>query len=93
MEKNSREKLEKIMETVPKLRDKLFARGFLFTDATVDEKEYPFYGLWNKVQLGEYCLLVSPKQHFYARIRDEKAMILAGHAYNPFSMCAKEDSI
>lgn len=93
MEKNSKQKLEKIMETIPVLREKLFARGFLFTDAEVDEKEYPFYGLWNKVQIGKYCLLVSPKQHFYVRIRDEKAMILVGHAYNPFSMCAKEDSI
>ena len=36
------------------LRDKLFARGFLFTNDNVIENEYPFYGLWKKEKISHF---------------------------------------
>ena len=35
------EDVRQVLEEYPQLRSKLFARGFLFTDASVDEEIYP----------------------------------------------------
>lgn len=93
MNKNTRENMEQIMKLNPELRNKLFARGFLFTGAEVNEMEYPFYGLWEKHKLGEYTLLVASKQKAHIKGSGDKKLILVGHAYNPFSMCALETEI
>ena len=93
MNKNTRENMEQIMKSDPELRNKLFARGFLFTGAEVNEMEYPFYGLWKKHKLGEYTLLVASKQKVHVKGNGDKKLILVGHAYNPFSMCALETEI
>lgn len=88
-----REEIKKLMNENPELRKKLYARGFLFTDDEINEKEYPFYNLWKKEKIGKNYLLVHPKQHFYIKTNGKKTIILIGHAYNPFSMCAKEETI
>lgn len=93
MNKTTRENIEEIMKNNPELRDKLFARGFLFTSGEVDEREYPFYGLWEKQKKDRYTLLVASKQKVYIKENGNTTLILIGHAYNPFSMCAVEMEI
>lgn len=85
--------IKEIMNTKPQMRDKLFSRGFYFTDGTVNEDDYPFYGLWNKEKFGKYTLMVSPKQSFYTQNICDGGVILVGHAYNPFKMEANESEI
>lgn len=88
-----RERIQKIMEDCPGLRSKLFSRGFLFTDAEVEEKEYPFYHEWGMEQIGRYRLLVSPGQNYHIHENMDGALILVGHAYQPFTMCKDEGMI
>ena len=85
--------IQEILEKKPELRDKLFARGFLFTNATVEADSYPFYGIWKEEYIGNYSLFVSPKQTYYNVTSEKGSFILIGHAYNPFSMTAMEDVI
>ena len=82
-----------IIEQNPELADKLFCRGFLFTSDEVDLKAYPFYGLWNQIRLQDYQIIVSPKQHCYTVSNDSATILLAGHAYDPFSMSEDENVI
>lgn len=88
-----KEDIKQIMNQYPCLRDKLFARGFLFTDDEVDEHEYPFYGIWQKATIDKFCLLVSPKQHYFVHSTNGCSMIMIGHAYNPFRMQSNENEI
>lgn len=85
--------IQQILSNAPGLRGKLYARGFLFTDGVVRPEDYPFYGLWQQRQLSKYLLLVAPSQHYYCLEEKEHALILVGHAYNPFSMEFDENQI
>ena len=44
--------LKQILDTRPDMQPYLFSRGFLITDANVDEESCPLYGNWNKAELG-----------------------------------------
>lgn len=85
--------IKQLMDENPCLREKLFARGFLFTTAPALAHEYPFYGLWNKTEICSATLLVSPQQSWYIHRSGEYTMILVGHAYDPFAMEADENKI
>ena len=95
MERSDKNKsdIKKIMERNPRLREKLFARGFIFTNGVINQMGYPFYGIWKSSRIEEYYLLVSPKQRFYIRSNDSGTIVFIGHAYNPFSMQEREDII
>lgn len=41
------EDMQELLTAHPEFKSKLFCRGFLLTDADIDEDAYPFYGLWN----------------------------------------------
>lgn len=88
-----RERVKKIVIDHPELREKLYARGFLFTDSIVDEKEYPFYGEWKKNNIDKFTLLLAKGQNGWIEKKDGKTFIIIGHAYNPFSMCSEEREI
>ena len=88
-----KEGIQKIIKHNPELTDKLFARGFLFTNGKVNSDEYPFYGIWKSMKLDNYQLLVSPKQSHYSVSKGNTTILLVGHAYNPFSMVADEHEI
>lgn len=75
--------IQLIVNHYPSFRDKLFCRGFLLTDAPIDDKEYPFYGNWSKEKIGKYQLLVHRKQTYYVHQSDDAFNVLVGHAYNP----------
>jgi len=83
--------MQKLMDAHPELREKLFARGFLLTNAIVDERLYPFYGLWKHNVIGDMTILVAPNQKWYIQTCDECTMVLVGHAYNPFNMVYHEE--
>lgn len=88
-----KEVIQKILQKHLNLRDKLYCRGYVITNSIINEKDYPFYGLWIKKTIDEYTLLVSPKQHCYIYEGKQGTWALIGHAYNPFSMDSDEMTI
>lgn len=87
------EDMRELLTAHPEFKSKLFCRGFLLTDADIDEEAYPFYGLWNSYRVLNKTLLVHPEQHAFIQQTDTNTMILIGHAYNPFTMEPDEDII
>ena len=85
--------IQLILNKHPNLTDKLFARGFLFTDANLDLNAYPFFGQWNKEDIHGYSLFVSMKQHYYVQESGGIDIVLIGHTYNPFSGVHDENQI
>lgn len=81
-----KEDIQKLLDEHKDLKNKLFCRGYVLTDSSINDCEYPFYGLWSKEKIGAYTLLVSNKQHYYIYEGLKGVWILVGHAYNPFTM-------
>ena len=88
-----REGIKAIIKQNPELADKLFCRGFLFTNADVDLTAYPFYGKWKHTKMQYYHMIVSPKQKSYFVTEGDATIVLVGHAYNPFTMEIDENTI
>ena len=87
------DEIKTLLKDCPQMKDKLYARGFLLTNAHVDENKHPFYGLWHKEIVCGATLLVSPQQRWYIHHEEKYAMILIGHAYDPFAMQSDENDI
>ena len=85
--------IKALIKQNPELTNKLFCRGFLFTNADVDLDAYPFYGIWNHTKLQNYHMLVSPKQNNYYVSNGNTTIFLVGHAYNPFTLVSDENEI
>ena len=52
---SNKEEIRSLLGKNPKYKQDLFKRGFLITsNKNIDDKEYPFYDLWKKENLGEY---------------------------------------
>lgn len=85
--------IQRLLENNPEYREKLFCRGFLFTDDAVSEEAYPFYGLWRKEQIGRYALIVSPQLQYSIASDALATILLLGHAYDPFSSISNESEI
>lgn len=88
-----KEGIKALIKQNPKLTDKLFCRGFLFTNADVSLDSYPFYGTWNHTELRDYHIIVSPKQKSHYVTNEDATIFLVGHAYNPFKMVSDENVI
>lgn len=88
-----KQQIQEVLNNHPELRGKLYERGFVFTNADVNEKIYPFYGLWQTRKIGAYNLLVSEQQRYYVVENSDKIFVLIGHAYNPFKMQCDENDI
>ena len=80
------EDIKEILEKHTDLQEKLYARGFLFTDDAFDLSAYPFYGLWKTLKTGDFSLVTSPCQQAFICEKGGCFGILIGHAYNPFSL-------
>lgn len=93
MDRAKRQYVKTIVTEHPELREKLYARGFLFTDSQINEEKYPFYNQWKKIIINEYILLLAKGQKGFVEQKDDTTFILIGHAYNPISMCSKENEI
>lgn len=75
-----------LLNQYPQKKDKVYNRGFYFTDALVDDNSFPFYGLWNLVKIGDkYNLLVHPFQQYSLDEKEDRTVVMVGHAYNPFT--------
>ena len=85
--------IQLIVNHYPSFRDKLFCRGFLLTDAPIDDKQYPFYGNWAKETIGKYQIFVHHKQSYYVYQTGDVSNVLVGHAYNPVDGDYDEHSI
>lgn len=85
--------MKELLEEYPQYREKLYIRGFLFTDSEIDDCQYPFYSKWKKISVGGNTLLAHPLQSVYLKERNGVSMCIVGHAYNPISMVADEEII
>ena len=80
------------LDNEKKYRDLLFRRGYLLTDAPIqDLSEYPFYNIWSQSNIGRYYLYVQKSQTSYCFTKDGLISIIIGHAYNPFDMKCDEN--
>lgn len=93
MDKVKRQYVKTIVTEHPELREKLYARGFLFTNSQINEEKYPFYNQWEKISINEYTLLLAKGQKGFIEQKNNTIFILIGHAYDPISMCSKENEI
>ena len=87
------DRIKGILKKNPDMKNKLYARGFYFTDCKVNQEEYPFYGHWQVAQVGRYMLLVAEGQKYTIVAEQDCTMILVGHSYNPFNMVSDETDI
>ena len=87
------EKIRRVLDNNRNLRDKIFCRGFYFTNNEVKFEEYPFFTSWNRCNFGSFSLIVHPKQHFYVSKGSEMTLILIGHAYDPIECLSDEQEI
>lgn len=85
--------MEELLRNCPRMREKLYARGFLLTNADINGNKHPFYGLWHKETVCDATLLISPQQSWYICHKGRYTMILIGHAYDPFAMQSDEQEI
>lgn len=91
-EKDVKESLEKN----PKIRSKLYSRGFLFTNKNVSMEGYPFYSNWKKYDLKDAYIFFSPEwkgKNYFSYETQFYRMIIIGHAYDPFAMQKDENQI
>lgn len=86
--------IKKKLDSDSTYRDMLFKRGYLLTDVCVTEKDkYPFYNIWSEYIFGDYYLYVQQDQTVYFKSLKELAVIIIGHAYNPFDMKYDEEEL
>jgi len=85
--------VRRILDEKPAMRELLFSRGFLLTEAEVASECYPFWNIWSKQKIGNLTLLVHPKQTWYACTESDCTMLLVGHAYDPVLMMSDENII
>ena len=78
-----------------KYRDLLFRRNFLISERSFDSQSYPFYGKWNKHSLGQYTVMIHPKEHVYfaSEVTSAYHLALFGHAWNPYTEVIDETVI
>lgn len=87
------EKIRSILEDNPVLKDKLFCRGFYFSNAKIDMEGYPFYHQWNLYETDGCSLAVHPKQQFYVSKKQGTTLLFIGHAYDPIARQSDEQDI
>ena len=86
----NKEIIKQILDGKDYLKDKLFNRGFVYSNNAFDSDAYPFYGMWQKEEIVNDktvagVLYVSPNQNYYVKNCADYTLVLIGHAYNPFS--------
>lgn len=92
--KTYQQELKQRLDIEEKYREMLFRRGYLFTSKRIESlSEYPFYNLWNFVNVGKYYLYVQKEQTFYTASDNDTSIVLIGHAYNPFNLECDENKI
>lgn len=90
---SSIDEVKRITDGSPKFREVLFSRGYLFTDAEINNVSFPFYEKWQAEKVCSYNLLVHPKAKYYILQSSDSTLVLIGHAYNPFDGLYDENEI
>ena len=91
---NYKLEIKQQLDADPSNRDLLFRRGYLLTTKPIAEADaYPFYGLWQKRQLGKYALYVQQSQTCCVVEEGTHRIALIGHAYDPFENVWEETDI
>lgn len=87
--------MQQLLDQYPQYQSKLYCRGFLLTNHTVEDIErYPFYGNWKKNELaGNFRLYVHKDTSAYVYTESNRQFFLVGHAYDPFRMLTDEMEI
>lgn len=82
------------LDREPEYRENLFCRGYLVTDAKIEcLLEYPFYGLWQSIDLGDYSAYVHPEAKVFSCRAEDRYALLIGHAYDPETGDINEERI
>ena len=96
----STNEVKTILTNYPKWQEKLYCRGFAFTNAEVNWSldDYPFYSNWSCSEFGanlgnSFKLFLHKETHFYSYLDNDVLFFLIGHAYNPYSMIWQETDI
>lgn len=85
--------IESLLNSNPEYRTKLYERGFFVTDHEIDDRGYPFFGLWKRKEIFGYSVLVSPEQMFFVQREENSALVLIGHAFDPVRIQKSETEI
>ena len=85
--------IKSLLQRAPEYRPKLYARGFLVTDADVKKDEHPFYGLWREWRSSKFSVLCAPGEQACFIEQPSISICLIGHAYNPFTGDIEEKEI
>ena len=83
----------KMIEARDDLQKYLFIRGFLLTDEDLDLSVFPFYGHWNRTEIGPYFAYTHELQKVSVYNDGSRSFFLFGHAYNPFTMEIDEAAV
>ena len=89
----AKKELITILQKHPELKKDLFIRGFLITDQDFQLSDFPFYGNWKKEKYGGYFFMAHESANMYIHEASGKILFLMGHAYDPFSMEYREETI
>ena len=88
------EKIKNILSQKPQYRECLFSRGYFITeDSAIDGQAYPFYGLWNELQVLQYRVFIHKDQDFCLYEENGTHFLIIGHAYNPFNGVYEEKEL
>ena len=83
-----------ILDNRKDLQKYLFCRGFLIADQELDTEQYPFYGNWDKTDLGfGYKAYVHNLQNLATFRTESESFVLIGNAYNPYTMEYREEDL
>ncbi len=80
--------MKSALDVRPDLQKFLFRRGFLISRNSFDDiiEQFPFYGNWTSIQLGEYHFMAHKDTGFHYCVTDHATYFIMGHCYNPFTM-------
>lgn len=78
--------VKNILNKYSDLRGYLFIRGFLITTDDISGVDYPFFGMWNHMELKGYHFWTHEKTRFHYTEKNGVTAFLLGHTYNPFTM-------
>lgn len=79
--------LKDVLDTKPNIQKHLFEKGYLITDAVLQNMDqYPFYGNWKVTKIGGFYFWVYHTVNLFTVESERGTFFLIGHAYNPYQM-------
>ena len=88
------ETIKNILSRKPQYKECLFSRGYFITsDKKVNTEDYPFYGEWSVLNIGNYKAIIHKQQDYCLYEADGRSFLIIGHAYNPFNGVYEEKEL